>query len=101
VARIDLYYRFLDRVLHEIDSAVVKGGMALEMRLQRARTTGDIDLRATGNPAQVLDRLRQAGRRDHRDYLTFEVNERTNAEQIPDLLTYPPAELSGFQAATA
>ena len=83
VAQVDLYFRFLDRVLQDLDSAVVvKGGVALEMRLRRARTTGDIDLRALGNPARILDRLRQAGRRDHGDYLTFEVNERTGAEEI-------------------
>jgi hypothetical protein len=83
VAQVDLYFRFLDRVLQDLDSAVVvKGGVALEMRLRRARTTGDIDLRALGNPAQILERLRHAGRRDRGDYLTFEVNERTGVEQI-------------------
>lgn len=83
VAQVDLYFRFLDRVLQELDGAVVvKGGVALEMRLRRARTTGDIDLRALGNPAQILERLRRAGRRDHGDYLSFDVNERTGAEEI-------------------
>jgi hypothetical protein len=83
VAQIDLYFRFLDRVLQDLDSAVVvKGGVALEMRLQRARTTGDLDLRAQGNPARLLERLRQAGRRDHGDYLTFDVDERAGAEEI-------------------
>jgi len=83
VAQVDLYFRFLDRVLQDLDSAVVvKGGVALEMRLRRARTTGDIDLRALGNPARILERMRQAGRRDHGDYLTFEVNERTGAAEI-------------------
>jgi hypothetical protein len=83
VAQIDLYFRFLDRVLRGLDGAVVvKGGVALEMRLRRARTTGDIDLRALGNPVQFIERLRQAGRRDHGDYLTFEINDRPGAEEI-------------------
>jgi len=82
VAQVDLYFRFLDRVLQELDrTVVVKGGVALEMRLRRARTTGDIDLRALGNPARILERMRQAGRRDHGDYLTFEVNERKGAAE--------------------
>jgi hypothetical protein len=83
VAQVDLYFRFLERVLQDMHGVVVvKGGVALEMRLRRARTTGDIDLRALGNPADVLEKLRQAGRRDHGDYLMFEVNERAGAEAI-------------------
>jgi hypothetical protein len=83
VAQIDLYFRFLDRVLQDLDGAVVlKGGVALEMRLRRARATGDIDLGARGNPSQLLARLGQAGRRDHGDYLTFDVQERAGAEAI-------------------
>jgi len=51
VAQVDLYFRFLDRVLQDLDSAVVvKGGVALEMRLRRARTTGDIDPPRAGQP---------------------------------------------------
>jgi hypothetical protein len=82
VAQIDLYYRFLDRVVRELDdgAVVVKGGVALEMRLQRARTTLDIDLRALGVPAQICERIRVAGRRDLGDFLTFLVEERPDAE---------------------
>jgi hypothetical protein len=57
---------------------VVKGGVALEMRLQRARTTLDVDVRASGNPDQIYARIRTAGLRDHRDhqdFLTFEVTD--------------------------
>jgi len=44
------------------DAAVLKGGLALELRLERARTTKDIDLCLTGSPATVLERLQEAGR---------------------------------------
>ena len=55
---------------------VVKGGVALEMRLQRARTTLDIDLRALGVPAQICARIRVAGRRELGDFLTFIVEDK-------------------------
>lgn len=41
----------LNRVLP--DSAVLKGGLALELRLKGARTTKDIDLRLLGNPEDL------------------------------------------------
>lgn len=51
--------RFLARILEIAPGALtLKGGLALELRLQRARTTMDVDLRATSDPArfsQVLD----------------------------------------------
>lgn len=77
LAQIDLYYRFLDRVIQELGAAavVVQGGVALEMRLQRARTTLDVDLRASGAPADVYSRIRAAGLRELDDFLTFHVDE--------------------------
>lgn len=77
LAQLDLYFRFLERVVHELGDGVVviKGGVALEMRLQRARTTLDIDLRASGTPEDVYKQIRRAGLRDHGDYLSFEVTE--------------------------
>lgn len=82
VAQVDLYFRLLDRLLSNVDGIVVKGGVALELRLGRARTTRDVDIRAAGNPARILERLRQAGQRDHGDYLAFQVDERAGAETI-------------------
>lgn len=84
LAQIDLYYRFLDRVLQELGdgAVVVKGGIALEMRLQRARTTLDIDLRASGAPADVYGRIRAAGLRELDDFLTFRVEERAGKDEI-------------------
>jgi hypothetical protein len=83
LAEVDLYYRFLDRVIQELGdgAVVVKGGVALEMRLQRARTTLDIDLRASGAPADIYERIRVAGLRELDDFLTFRVDEKRAGNQ--------------------
>jgi hypothetical protein len=46
----------------------------LELRLERARTTKDIDLRLIGSPDTVLARLQEAGRRNLGDFMAFEVS---------------------------
>jgi hypothetical protein len=46
------------------DAATLKGGLVLELRLERARTTKDIDLRLPGSPENVLGKLQEAARRD-------------------------------------
>ncbi|MCP4602751.1 MAG: nucleotidyl transferase AbiEii/AbiGii toxin family protein [Proteobacteria bacterium] len=69
-----VFDRFLARVVHVMgDSAILKGGLVLELRLERARTTKDVDLRLLGSPESVLDQLQQAGRLDLGDFMTFEV----------------------------
>ncbi|MFY9342089.1 MAG: nucleotidyl transferase AbiEii/AbiGii toxin family protein [Planctomycetota bacterium] len=55
------------------EAVIVKGGLVLELRLARARTTKDVDLRMTGTPTELLERLREAGRLDLQDFLRFEV----------------------------
>ena len=55
------------------DAATLKGGLVLELRLDRARTTKDVDLRLTGSPDNVLGRLQEAARRDLGDFMTFEI----------------------------
>lgn len=77
LAQTDVYFRFLDRILRELGdgAVVVKGGLALEMRLQRARTTLDVDLRALGSPKEIYARIRAAGVRDHGDFLSFQVED--------------------------
>jgi hypothetical protein len=84
LAQVDLYFRFLDRVIQELGdgAVVVKGGVALEMRLQRARTTVDVDLRASGTPAEIYERIRAAGLRDHDDFLRFLVEAPRRNEDI-------------------
>ncbi len=69
-----VFDRFLARVVRVMgDAAILKGGLALELCLDRARTTKDIDLRMVGSPEEVLERLQEAGRLDLGDFMTFEV----------------------------
>src|SRR6185369_153336 len=69
-----VFDRFLARVVSVVGDAVtLKGGLVLEMRLARARTTKDIDLRLMGSADNVLERLQAAGRLDLGDSMFFEV----------------------------
>jgi hypothetical protein len=75
-----VFDRFLARVFVALgDVAVLKGGLALEIRLERARTTKDVDLRLVGTPDDILARLQAAGRLDLGDFLSFEVPTRSSA----------------------
>ena len=67
-----------DRLLARIDArfadaATLKGGLALERRLSRARTTKDVDLRMRGSPDALLAALQEAGRLSLGDFLDFEI----------------------------
>ncbi|MDP3278659.1 MAG: nucleotidyl transferase AbiEii/AbiGii toxin family protein [Deltaproteobacteria bacterium] len=69
-----VFDRFLARVVAVLgDAATLKGGLVLELRLKRARTTKDIDLRMMGSPIDILAKLQEAARRDLADFMTFEV----------------------------
>ena len=69
-----VFDRFLARIVAVLgDAAVLKGGLVLELRLERARTTKDVDLRMVGSAGEVLAKLQEAGRRDLGDFMTFEV----------------------------
>lgn len=69
-----VFDRFLARLTLVLgDAVILKGGLALELRLERARTTKDIDLRVSGPPDVILEQLRAAGRIDLRDFMRFEV----------------------------
>lgn len=69
-----VFDRFLARMSKCFgDTAVLKGGLALELRLGRARTTKDVDLCLEGSPRGVLTALQEAGRLKLGDYMTFEV----------------------------
>ncbi len=70
-----VFDRFLARIAIVFgDAATIKGGIALELRLDRARTTKDIDLRLVGTSDGLLERLQQAGRVDLDDFLSFEID---------------------------
>lgn len=69
-----VFDRLLARVAATFgDAAVLKGGVALELRLDRARTTKDVDLRLMGSPDDLLPRLQELGQLDLGDFMTFEV----------------------------
>lgn len=71
-----IFDRFLARITHQfVDTVTLKGGLALELRLTRARTTQDVDLRMLGSADDLLSRLQTAGRLELADYLSFEVVE--------------------------
>jgi hypothetical protein len=70
-----VFDRFLARIVALLGDAVtLKGGLVLELRLRRARTTKDIDLRMTGSPEGLLGKLRAAGRMELGDFMTFELS---------------------------
>jgi hypothetical protein len=74
VRQLLIFDRFLARISVEFaDAIVLKGGLVLELRLARARTTKDVDVRFAGASDSILPRLQQAGQLDLRDFMTFEV----------------------------
>ena len=69
-----VFDRFLARVTRVLGkAAMLKGGLVLELRLERARTTRDVDLRLDAPPEETLARLQEAGRADLGDFMTFEI----------------------------
>src|SRR5512145_2594265 len=69
-----VFDRFLARIVAVLgDAATLKGGLCLELRLSRARTTKDIDLRLMGSSDDILAKLQDAGRRNLADFMTFEL----------------------------
>lgn len=78
-----VFDRFLARLVAVVGDAVtLKGGLVLEIRLARARTTKDVDLRMMGSSGDVLDRLQASGRLDLRDYMLFEVQPDSDHPEI-------------------
>src|SRR5262245_31973697 len=60
--QLQIFQRFLAIVFQEFgDRVVLKGGIALELRIDRARTTKDVDLRAVGDLSGFLEQLQNAG----------------------------------------
>jgi hypothetical protein len=78
-----VFDRFLARVTRVAgDAVMLKGGLVLELRLSRARTTKDVDLRMMGSSDDVLERLQAAGRLDLGDYMLFEVQPDSDHPEI-------------------
>jgi hypothetical protein len=69
-----VFNRFLARIVAVLgDAATLEGGLVLELRLERARSTKDVDLRMVGSPEDVLAKLQEAGRKNLGDFMAFEV----------------------------
>lgn len=69
-----LFDRFLARVYEACGEAVIlKGGYLMELRLNRARTTKDIDMRGTGEIDDILELITEEAKREGQDFLSFEV----------------------------
>lgn len=69
-----VFDRFLARIVAVLgDAATLKGGLALELRLERTRTTKDVDLRMVGPAKDILAKLQEAARHDPGDFMTYEV----------------------------
>jgi hypothetical protein len=67
-----VFDRFLARVFrHFGERVILKGGLVLELRLDRARTTKDVDLRLVGDGPDLLQSLGAAGKLDLGDWLSF------------------------------
>jgi hypothetical protein len=78
-----VFNRFLAQLVDSFgDAVVLKGGLVLELRLERARTTKEIDLRLAGPSRDVLDKLSAAGRLDLGDFLSFEVGANAGHPEI-------------------
>ncbi len=87
-----VFDRFLARVTRVLGkAAMLKGGLVLELRLERARTTRDVDLRLDAPPEETLARLQEAGRADLGDFMTFETEDVLAFAGIepPKLRLYP------------
>jgi hypothetical protein len=69
-----MFSRLLARIEKGMEGDVVlKGGFALELRLEQARTTRDIDLALYGSDSSLLERLQAIGQADLGDFMTFEI----------------------------
>lgn len=75
--------RFLVRLLQTLpESAVLKGGLALELRLQQARTTKDLDLAIQGSRQTTHEALVAAGALRLPDHLGYTVQLDPRADTI-------------------
>jgi hypothetical protein len=81
--------RLLVRLMtHFGERVVAKGGLVLELRLDRARTTKDLDLRLTGDVNHLLDQVRKACAVSTADLLEFTVAPADHATIAGDGVVY-------------
>lgn len=78
-----VFERFLARLSRELgDSMILKGGLVVELRVERARTTQDVDLRLTGKPTELLEQLRRAAELELGDSMIYLVTRDTEHPQM-------------------
>jgi len=78
-----VFDRFLARIALELGDAVtLKGGLAVELRIERARTTKGVDLHVMGSPDAILVTLRAAAARNLGDFMVFTIRP---DERHPDI----------------
>ncbi len=71
-----VFDRLLGRLAQSFGSSVIaKGGVALELRLEQARTTRDLDLRLPRAVGAPLERLREAAQLNRGDFLSYEIRQ--------------------------
>lgn len=80
--------RFAARVCQQIESAVVKGGLGLELRLDTPRTTEDADIIIAGSH-DLEARLEAAGQIDLGEFLKFRVRQDSGAQFVVPGMPYP------------
>lgn len=74
VRQLLIFDRWLARMVFDLgERFVLKGGVALELRLTRARTTRDVDVRMSGRASGVRRELEILAQRDAGDHLAFTV----------------------------
>jgi hypothetical protein len=85
-----VFQRLLARIASGFGrNLVLKGGLCIELRIDGARTTRDIDLAIFGDEATILPRLQALGQLDLGDFMTFEIQpDRTHPELTGDGLVY-------------
>lgn len=69
-----VFHRFLARIVEVFGEQVtLKGGLVVELRVERARTTKDVDLRVTGDPSALEGALQRVVGLETGDFLSFTV----------------------------
>jgi hypothetical protein len=68
-----VFDRFLARIGAVFGERVtLNGGLVLELRLEHARATKDVDLRLVGSPENLLQQLQEAGQLSLGDFMEFQ-----------------------------
>jgi hypothetical protein len=81
--QIELFDRFLARVYAALgDAVILKGGYAMELRLTRARTTKDVDVRIEGDVDELIQQIREEASRQGEDFLSFELGDADDFEEM-------------------